>query len=58
MPNLRTIVEVDISEVEGKEQIEQFYLLHWGLTYQVLQLTEGPTPVHYTVGICQHINTG
>lgn len=58
MANLRTIVDVNISESEEKEQIEQYYLLHWGMTYTIAHLKDGPVPVHYTVGICQHIKTG
>jgi hypothetical protein len=58
MANIKTVVEVNMSQEDDKEQFEQFYLLHWGLTYTIMQLNEGATPVQYTVGICQHINTG
>lgn len=35
-----------------------YYLLHWGLTYEILIDRESRYPVSYTVGICQHTKTG
>ena len=35
-----------------------YYLLHWGLTYEILMDKEQRYPVSYTVGICQNIKTG
>jgi hypothetical protein len=35
-----------------------YYLLHWGLTYEILIDNQQRYPVSYTVGICQHIKTG
>lgn len=35
-----------------------YYLLHWGLTYEILLDKDARYPVSYTVAICQHIKTG
>lgn len=35
-----------------------YYLLHWGLTYEILIDNHQRYPVSYTIGICQHIKTG
>lgn len=36
-----------------------FYLLHWGLEYVLLQDEHGkPYGINYTIGICQEIQTG
>ena len=35
-----------------------YYLLHWGLTYEILIDNQQRYPVSYTVAICQHIKTG
>ena len=36
-----------------------FYLLHWGLEYVLLQDEHGkPYGINYTVGICQEMQTG
>lgn len=35
-----------------------YYLLHWGLTYEILVDKDGRYPVSYTVGICQHTESG
>ena len=41
---------------------QMYYLLHWGLTYEILtDYADGGDkyhPVSYTVGICQHMKTG
>jgi len=37
---------------------QMYYLLHWGLTYEILIDNQQRFPVTYTVGICQHIKTG
>ena len=54
---------VDSSKRAKKDQVEAheevyYYLLHWGLTYQILYDRNIPYPITYTVGICQHIKTG
>lgn len=36
-----------------------YYLLHWGLTYEILIGKDGQQyPVTYTIGICQHLKNG
>jgi len=35
-----------------------YYLLHWGLTYEILIDHQQRYPVSYTVAICQHIKSG
>ncbi|RLD57083.1 MAG: hypothetical protein DRI97_06155 [Bacteroidetes bacterium] len=45
-----------IQELAYEEQM--YYLLHWGLTYEILVDSNQRTPVTYTIGICQHISNG
>ena len=45
-----------VQEPHFTEQL--YYLLHWGLTYEILVDKDQRYPVTYTVGICQHIKTG
>ena len=54
---------IDSSKKTKKDQEPVFeevyyYLLHWGLTYEILIDNQQRYPVSYTVGICQHIKTG
>ena len=35
-----------------------YYLLHWGLTYEILVDGHQRYPVAYSVAICQHIKIG
>jgi hypothetical protein len=35
-----------------------YYLLHWGLTYEILVDGQQRYPIAYTVAICQHIKNG
>ena len=35
-----------------------YYLLHWGLTYEILTDGNQRYPIAYTVAICQHLKTG
>lgn len=58
MSRIKTIVEV-IYEEDGEERKDNYYLLHWGLKYDLLPDSYGNlVPVHYTVGICQNIKSG
>jgi hypothetical protein len=45
-----------IQEPYYEEQL--YYLLHWGLTYEILIDRDQRYPVTYTIGICQHIRNG
>jgi hypothetical protein len=61
MAHLRTIVEAswDDDHDNSKEVKDRYYLLHWGLKFNIVPLENGGgVPVHYTVAICQHIKTG
>ena len=54
---------IDSSKKSKKDQEPAFeevlyYLLHWGLTYEILVDKEARYPVSYTVGICQQIESG
>ena len=54
---------VDTSRKGKKDQIiamedQLYYLLHWGLTYEILIDRESRYPVSYTIAICQHTKTG
>lgn len=58
MGHLKTAVEVTF-EIDGVDRKDIYYLLHWGLKYDMLPDSYGQlVPVHYTVAICQHIKTG
>jgi hypothetical protein len=35
-----------------------YYLLHWGLTYEILSDGNQRYPIAYTVAICQHMKNG
>ena len=59
MGHLKTAVEVTFEDEEGREKKDQYYLLHWGLRYDLMPDGNGNlVPVHYTVAICQHIKSG
>lgn len=61
MAHLKTIIEAvwDSEDGSGREMKARYYLLHWGLKYNIVPLEDGGgMPVYYTVGICQHIKTG
>lgn len=59
MSHLRTVVEVTIEDEDGKEIKDKYYLLHWGLKYDMIADSyQNLVPVHYTVAICQHIKNG
>lgn len=59
---------IDPSKRSKKKQVPAteevfYYLLHWGLTYEILIDYPKPGevnkyPVTYTIGICQHLKTG
>jgi hypothetical protein len=58
MSHIKTVVEVTLWE-DGYEKKDLFYLLHWGLRYDMIVNEVGNMmPVHYTVAICQNIKTG
>ena len=58
MAHIKTIVEVSWDE-EGREKKDNYYLLHFGLKYDLAQDGHGNlVPVHYTVAICQNIKSG
>ncbi len=43
---------------EPAYQDVMYYLLHWGLTYEILTDGNQRYPIAYTVAICQHLKTG
>ena len=54
---MKELVEVSWQDTEKEEPVtvrEQYYLLHFGLRYQIV----GETGVMYTVAICQSVRTG
>lgn len=62
---MRTLVEASWAREgeleEGEPAMEKgtYWLLHWALKYEIIQLEEGHVAaVNYTVGICQDFNTG
>lgn len=58
MAYIKTVVEVTWEE-DGYEKKDLFYLLHWGLRYDMIVNEVGNMiPVHYTAAICQNIKTG
>jgi hypothetical protein len=58
MAHLKTVVE-GTWEDEGEMKTDRYYLLHWGMKYDLIPDANGNLmPVQYTVGICQHIKTG
>jgi len=58
MSHLRTVVEATWVE-DGEEVQEKYYLLHWGLKYDLIpDPNDNFYPVHFTVAICQHYKTG
>lgn len=58
MSRIKTLVEATYEE-DGEERKGSYWLLHWGLKYDLLPDSYGKlVPVHYTVGICQNIQTG
>ena len=66
----RTIVKViepvldeednPVLDEDKKEKFteELYYLLHWGLTYEIRTHQDQYFTVQYTIGICQHIESG
>ena len=60
MAHLKTIVEASWDDDQTGAEIKEIYiLLHWGLKYNIIPLEDGGgVPVHYTVGVCQHMKTG
>ena len=50
------VIEDTSDEIYYDEQM--YYLLHWGLSYDILESDRQSYTVTYTVGICQHISNG
>jgi hypothetical protein len=57
MAHLKTIVEASWDDGDGESKA-RYYLLHWGLKYDLISEEKGSVPIHYTIGICQHCKTG
>lgn len=54
---MEPVLDEEGNQVDSEEIM--YYLLHWGLTYEILIGIDGHQyPVTYTVGICQNIKTG
>ena len=54
---MKELVEVEWQDTDKEEPAtvrEQYWLLHFGLKYQII----GETGVSYSVAICQHTRTG
>jgi hypothetical protein len=57
---MKTLVEVSyekegiLKEDESPIEKDQFWLLHWGVKFEVIN----DIAVNYTVAICQNVNTG
>ena len=59
MARIKTVIEATWDNDDGVAETGQYYLLHWGLRYDMVPDMYGNMlPVHYTVGICQQIKTG
>ena len=51
--------EGELKEDESLYERGQFFLLHWGLQYQIIDLGEGRfTTANWTVAICEDCKTG
>ncbi len=59
---MKELVEVAWTDTDKEEPVtkkEQYYLLHWGLKCEVIDVGEGRmVGVSYSVAICQNIKTG
>ena len=59
MAYIKTVVEVSTEDDDGREVRDNYFLLHWGLKYDMLPDSYGNlVPVHYTIAICQHCKSG
>lgn len=59
MGHLKTVVNVTWDDDDGNEVTERYYLLHFGLKYDLITMEEGNVyPVQFTVAICQHCKKG
>jgi predicted metal-binding protein len=57
----RVTWEKDEQTKEGESIMDSgdYFLLHWGLQYEIIQLEEGHVAaVNYTIAICQDCETG
>lgn len=58
MGRIKTVVEATWEDEDGDHR-GSYYLLHWGLRYDMVPDSNGNMlPVHYTVGICQNMSNG
>lgn len=59
---MKELIEVTWKDEEEAEPVwvkEKYYLLHFGLKYQLIETENGNiAPVSYTVCICQSVKTG
>ena len=60
---IEPILDEDDNPVLDEDEKETFteelyYLLHWGLTYEIRTHEDQYFTVSYTIGICQHIKSG
>lgn len=64
MANLKTLCEIswekDGELEEGESTIEKdlYFLLHWGLKHEIVQVEERMLAINWTVAICQNVKTG
>jgi hypothetical protein len=59
MSRIRTIVEVTYEDEDGEDKMGNYYLLHWGIRFDLLPDSYGNlVPVHFTVAICQNLKSG
>jgi hypothetical protein len=59
---MRDLCEITWQDTEKEEPVtvkEQYWLLHFGLKYQLIEMAGGNTmAVSYTTCICQSVKTG
>ena len=58
----RVTWESDVQDIDSDSvhyESEDYLLLHWGLSYQIIEVAEDQRmAINYTVGICMHQKTG
>ena len=58
MARMKTMVEASWEDEDGSHKVN-YFLLHWGLKYDMVpDAYDNMIPVQYTIGICQHVETG
>jgi hypothetical protein len=59
---MRNLCEITWQDTDKEEPVtvrEKYWLLHFGLKYQLIETGDGNTvAVSYTVAICQSVKTG